>query len=83
MPEPITVVAAGASLVFVLLVLGVVLMLRRRDPVGRAVAGHAVALDAIRESAIRAARVVPAPATDDRTPVSVVASPYRDGPPAT
>jgi len=47
-------VAAGAAVGFVLLIVIFVVVHRHRDPVGRALAAHTVALGALRDSAARA-----------------------------
>ena len=51
-PSPI-VVAAASAVVFVLLLVGVIAR-RRRDPIGRALAAHTLALSALHDSALRA-----------------------------
>jgi hypothetical protein len=51
-PSPI-VVAAASAFVFVLLLVGIIAR-RRRDPIGRALAAHNLALKALRDSALRA-----------------------------
>jgi hypothetical protein len=53
MASPIAIAAAFAALVFVLIV-ALVAALRHRDPIGRAIAGHASVVGALRDSATRA-----------------------------
>jgi hypothetical protein len=70
-PSPIVVAAASAGL-FVLLLVGVIAR-RRRDPIGRALAAHTVALTALRDSALRATSTPAAGAPDQpRLPGSLI-----------
>jgi hypothetical protein len=63
MPDPNAVTVAVASAVLLLIVaVALAAVFRHRDPVGRAVAGHADMLGALRDTAIRSAKA-PASAT--------------------
>lgn len=75
MPEPVavTVGASGALAFFVVIIWATVI--RRRDPVGRAIAGHAHLLAALHDSATRSASA-PAEVHDAQlTPSSVTIIP--------
>jgi hypothetical protein len=67
MPEPITIALAVSSAVLApVAVIAMVAAVRHRDPIGRAVAGHADLLGALRDTAIRSAK---APTrVNDRSP---------------
>jgi hypothetical protein len=57
MPDPNALAVAVASAVLILIVVvALAAVFRHRDPIGRAVAGHADMLGALRDTAIRSAK---------------------------
>jgi hypothetical protein len=72
-PLAVAALASGAAL---LLVVVLVVVLRRRDPIGQGVAGYAVTLQALRDTAARTPTGPPGPRTSRDSPptVSVIAS---------
>jgi hypothetical protein len=70
MADPIAVAALASGVAFVFVVV-LVAVLRRRDPVGHAVAGYAVTLQALRDTAARATSAPPAPRSSRDAPPTV------------
>jgi hypothetical protein len=81
MADPLTVVALASGVALLLLVVVLVVVLRRRDPVGHGVAGYAVTLQALRDTAARATTSAPAPqgGRDSPPTVSVITSTKEGG----
>lgn len=78
MADPIVVAAFASGAAFVLVVV-LVAVLRRRDPVGHAVAGYAVTLQALRDTTARTTSSPSAPRRSRDAPPTVSVITIQEG----